>query len=118
MCVVWWVSTDRIMNVGQRGLQLLGLPSDFGRVMSASDSFSVPPSPICSRIYRFTVLITKHYCFLPRTDHGVRFILSVYPHRLITDRMRITAMIQVRCSLQVTISNILWSKIAWIDIIQ
>lgn len=34
--------TDRIMNVGQRGGQLLGLASDFGRVMSASDSSSVP----------------------------------------------------------------------------
>lgn len=37
-----WDSTDRIMIVGQRGVQLLGLPSDFGRVMSASDSSSVP----------------------------------------------------------------------------
>lgn len=37
------VSTDRIMVSGQRGVQLLGLPSDFGRVMSASDSSSVHP---------------------------------------------------------------------------
>jgi hypothetical protein len=39
-----WDRTDRIMNVGQRGEQLLGLASDFGRVMSASDSPSVLPS--------------------------------------------------------------------------
>lgn len=45
-----WDSADRIIDVGQRGGQLLDPSSDFGRVMSASDSFL--RTPICHRISR------------------------------------------------------------------
>jgi hypothetical protein len=57
-----WDRTDRIMNVGQRGEQLLGLASDFGRVMSASDSSSVLPS--LTGFHAPTVPITKQSCCL------------------------------------------------------
>ena len=47
-------NADRIMSVGQRGEQLLDLSSDFGRVMSASDSLLLR-TPFSHRVSRSTV---------------------------------------------------------------
>jgi hypothetical protein len=77
-----WDRTDRIMNVGQRGEQLLGLASDFGRVMSASDSSSVLPS--LTGFHAPTVPITKQSCCLlsPLAPHQYSHSLKIGLHKL------------------------------------
>lgn len=81
---VWWDNADRIMSVGQRGEQLLGLSSDFGRVMSASDSLLLR-TPISHRIYRYTVLSLnkKKKLTLKPSSNSFHYHLSPHLNRLI-----------------------------------
>lgn len=93
---------------------IIGLPSDFGRVMSASDSSSVRSSNLFPD-FPLTVHIILHtVCFLLDKIRVCNFISTVYLYSPYYVWARIsTSLITVHCSLWMEWIGLDWFNLKW-----